>query len=136
LGPALRAQRGGDMVQARVLSRSRRRYRAKVTFTTATAPSSATGKVTFGDGSAKLGTATLKRGVATFSTTTLSVGTHEITAICAGNSHHPGSKSAKLAQKVTRKGKVVVTPRHAPLESKAATASVDLIGRRLAEWSL
>jgi streptogramin lyase len=108
----------------------------KVTFTATVTPASATGKVTFKDGSTKLGTATLKNGVATFSTTTLAVGTHEITASYAGNSQHPGSKSSKLAQKVTKKGKVVVAPRHAPLESSSGTVSIDLIGRRLDQWSL
>jgi hypothetical protein len=106
----------------------------KVTFTAKVTPSSAAGKVTFKDGTKTLGTATLKKGVATFSTSTLAVGTHEITAVYAGNSAHTGSTSAQLAQKVQKKtkGTVAVSPAQAPL---LTAASIDLIGRRIAAGS-
>jgi hypothetical protein len=105
---------------------------AKITFTATVTPSGATGKVTFKDGTTTLGTATLKKGVATFSTTTLSLGTHQITAVYAGKGKkYPGSTSAKLAQKVTKKGKVVVGPVQKPLTSSEGSVSIDLIGRRI-----
>jgi streptogramin lyase len=105
---------------------------AKITFTATVTPSGATGKVTFKDGTKTLGTATLKNGVATFSTTTLALGTHQITAVYAGKGKKfPGSTSAPLAEKVTKKGKVVVGPVQAPLTSSEGSVSIDLIGRRI-----
>jgi hypothetical protein len=105
---------------------------AKITFTATVAPSGATGKVTFKDGTKTLGTATLKNGVATFSTTKLALGTHQITAVYAGKGKkYPGSTSAKLAEKVTKTGKVVVGPVQPALTSTEGSASIDLIGRRI-----
>ncbi|HEV2687951.1 MAG TPA: Ig-like domain-containing protein, partial [Bryobacteraceae bacterium] len=60
-----------------------------------------TGTITFMDGSTVLGTATLKNGVATFSISTLSVGTHTITAIYSGNATFQPSASAPLTETVT-----------------------------------
>ena len=68
-----------------------------VTFTAtvkAVAPGSGTptGAVTFLDGSTTLGTGTLDAsGVASFSTSTLSVGEHSITAAYGGNAFDKGS---------------------------------------------
>jgi hypothetical protein len=73
-----------------------------VTFT-ATVTSSvgtATGNVTFLDGSTNLGTATLSAGVATFTTATLAVGTHSITAMYAGATNILASTSPVLTQVV------------------------------------
>jgi hypothetical protein len=75
----------------------------KVTFT-ATVKSSTTGtptgSVSFYDGTTKLGTASLSGGVAGYSTSTLSVATHNITAIYAGNSDYATSTSPVLKQTV------------------------------------
>ena len=71
-----------------------------VTFTatvTANAPGSGTptGTVTFMDGSTTLGTGTLNgSGVATFSTSGLSVGSHSITAVYGGDTDFTTSTSS------------------------------------------
>jgi streptogramin lyase len=105
---------------------------AKITFTAKVSPSAATGKVTFKDGTKTLGTATLKKGVATFSTTKLALGTHQITAVYAGEgTKYPGSTSTPLAEKVTKTGKAVAGPVQAPLTSSEGSVSIDLIGRRI-----
>ncbi|MDB5330308.1 MAG: hypothetical protein JWP03_1459 [Phycisphaerales bacterium] len=77
-----------------------------VTFTatvSATAPSAGTptGTVTFMDGATTLGTGTLNASrQATFTTTTLSVASHSITAVYAGDTTFTGSTSAAVTQTV------------------------------------
>jgi Bacterial Ig-like domain (group 3)/Pentapeptide repeats (8 copies)/IPT/TIG domain len=61
-----------------------------------------TGKVAFLDGSSTLGTATLNNGTATFTTSSLTVGSHVITVNYGGDSNYTGSSSAALAQTVTK----------------------------------
>ena len=57
-----------------------------VTFTATVSPSTASGTVQFKDGAADLGSpVTLAGGVATFQTSSLSVGTHSITAVYSGD---------------------------------------------------
>ena len=70
----------------------------KVTFTATVAPSASTGNVTFNDGPTPLGTAALSAGVATFSTSTLTVGSHSITAVYGGDSTHSASTSAAVVE--------------------------------------
>ena len=67
-----------------------------VSFTAAVqaATGSPTGTVTFRDGTAVLGTVDLDGGQATFSTASLTVGTHGISAVYAGNSQFNTSQSA------------------------------------------
>jgi uncharacterized protein (TIGR03437 family) len=72
-----------------------------VTFTATVAPATATGTVTFLDGSTVLGSGTLSNGVATFSSSTLAAGTHSITATYNGDSNYGGS-SATLSQTVSK----------------------------------
>jgi len=74
---------------------------ASVKFTATMNPTTATGTVTFKDGSTTLGTGTLSSGVATYTTTTLSVGTHSITAVYGGSSSYNGSTSSALSQVVS-----------------------------------
>jgi Bacterial Ig-like domain (group 3)/MBG domain (YGX type)/FlgD Ig-like domain len=60
-----------------------------------------TGTVTFRDGATVLGTGTLNgSGVATFTTSTLSVATHSITAAYGGNANYTASTSSALSQSV------------------------------------
>jgi hypothetical protein len=79
-----------------------------VTFTaivTATAPGSGvpTGTVTFKNGTATLGTGTLDgSGHATFTTSTLAVGSRSITAVYGGSSSFNGSTSPVLTQTVNK----------------------------------
>jgi len=76
----------------------------QVTFSaTVNPPSGATGTVTFMDGASTLGTTALNgSGVATFSTSTLAVGPHSITAQYNGDATHTGSTSLPLSQTVNK----------------------------------
>ncbi|WBP85190.1 Ig-like domain repeat protein [Kitasatospora cathayae] len=67
-----------------------------------------TGTVSFFDGATLLGTATLVAGVATFTTSALSVGSHALTAVYGGDTDFSGSTSPVDAQTVTPAGTVTV----------------------------
>lgn len=76
-----------------------------VTFTATVAPVGSgavpTGSVTFKDGSAVLGSASLNTaGKASFATSSLTAGSHNVTAIYAGSTSYNGSTSAALSQTV------------------------------------
>ncbi|MDQ6804393.1 MAG: Ig-like domain-containing protein, partial [Actinomycetota bacterium] len=72
-----------------------------VTFTATVTGTSPTGTVTFKDGSTALGTGTLSAtGTASLTTSTLSAGTHSITAVYGGDTSHAGSTSAAVQQVV------------------------------------
>jgi hypothetical protein len=72
-----------------------------VTFTAAVTPSTATGTVTFFNGSSALITnLPMSGGKATFSVPNLSAGTHSITVVYSGDSNFGGSTSAVLTQTV------------------------------------
>jgi hypothetical protein len=74
-----------------------------VTFTATVAPNGSgtpTGSVTFEDGVATLGSSNLSGGKASYSTSSLSAGTHSITAVYGGDSNYTASTSAVLTQKV------------------------------------
>ena len=78
-------------------------YGQSVTFTATVTGSSTTptGTVTFMEGSTTLGTGTLSSsGVATFSTTTLAVGTDSVTAVYGGDSTYGSSTSSAVSQVV------------------------------------
>ena len=72
---------------------------ASVTFT-ATLSAGATGTVTFMDGTTVLGTGTVSGSAASFLTTTLSVGTHSITAQYGGDTNNNSAVSSPLSQVV------------------------------------
>ena len=75
-----------------------------VTFTATVAASSGagtpTGTVNFLDGTTTIGTGTLSSGVATFSTSSLAVGTQSITAVYSGDTNFTTSTSSALSQVV------------------------------------
>ena len=73
-----------------------------VQFTATVSSVSASGTVTFIDGSTIIGTAPLSSGTATFSTNALTGGTHLITASYDGDSNNAGSASLALSQAVNR----------------------------------
>jgi len=75
-------------------------YESSVTFTATVTPSTATGTVTFYDGSNELGTGTLSSGTAPYSTSTLAMGTHSITANYGGDSNDSTNLSPALNQGV------------------------------------
>jgi hypothetical protein len=82
-------------------------YGNSVTFTATIPPSGSaapTGTVTFLDGAKQIGTGTLKGnpGVATFTISTLNVGTHTIMANYAGDSMNGASSSLPLSQVVNQ----------------------------------
>jgi hypothetical protein len=64
-----------------------------VTFT-ATVPAGVTGTVTFKDGATTLGTGTISGTTATYTTTTLAVGTHSVTAVYGGDANYNTATSA------------------------------------------
>jgi hypothetical protein len=70
-----------------------------ITFS-ATVPAGATGSITFLDGTTVLGVGTIAAGVATFTTPTLSIGSHSITASYDGDSSNSAAISAVLTEVV------------------------------------
>ena len=66
----------------------------------ATVPAHATGQVTFMDGGAVLGTATIFGETASFSASQLAIATHPITAVYGGDTNYNGATSAVLSQMV------------------------------------
>lgn len=74
-----------------------------VLLTATVSPSTATGVVTFKDGSTALGTGTLSGGRATLSTSFSTAGTHSVTAAYAGDAANVASTSSGLNQVVTAK---------------------------------
>jgi subtilisin family serine protease len=73
----------------------------QVTFTATVTPASAVGTVNFMEGVNVLGTGTLSGGKATFLTSGLSAGSHQVTASYPGNSDVAGSTSPAVTQVVT-----------------------------------
>ena len=71
-----------------------------VTLTATVAGQSPSGTVTFMEGAAMLGTGTMTAGVATFSTSTIALGGHNITAVYGGDTNNATSTSTALTQTV------------------------------------
>lgn len=74
---------------------------ASVTLSAVVSPTGATGTVTFKDGANTLGAAPVTNGTATLSTTTLSTGSHSITASYGGSATVAPSTSTAVTQTVT-----------------------------------
>lgn len=74
-------------------------FTAKVSNSSTSAPA---GSVTFYNGTTMLGTGTLSGGVATFTTSTLAVGSYSITAVYGGDTNDYGSTSNTLTQAVNK----------------------------------
>ena len=72
----------------------------KFTATVTSPTTKPTGMVTFIDGTTDLGTGTLAAGKASYSTSTLSAGSHNITAVYGGPANITGSTSLVLVQTV------------------------------------
>jgi hypothetical protein len=86
----------------------------QVTLRATVTPSTATGTVSFLEGGSRVGSGTLGNGTATFSTSTLSVGSHELTAVYSGDGNLNGSTSAAVTE--------IVNAPCAPLGSISPTA--------------
>jgi len=94
-------------------------FGASVTFTatvTSTATSPATGTVNFLDNGVAIGSGTLggSPGKATFTTNTLTVGTHPITVTYAGDNYNTGSTSAPALNQVVQQAATTTTVSAAP----------------------
>jgi hypothetical protein len=76
-------------------------YGQPVTLTATLAPTTATGKVAFYDGTTVLGTATLSTGVANFTTSLLASGARHLKAYYEGDSGDVASNSNALTQTIT-----------------------------------
>ncbi|MEI2750128.1 MAG: PKD-like domain-containing protein [Ferruginibacter sp.] len=75
-------------------------FSSSITLTATVNPAVATGTVQFFDGVTLLGTATITAGSATFSTSTLSTGSHSLTAVYSGDADYTTSTSSVLSQDV------------------------------------
>ena len=84
-------------------------YGQHVTFTATVSPPSAIGIVTFSNGATVLGTASLNAGVATFNTSTLPVGTDQITATYGGDTNDSPSTSSVYNQIVNPNTRVTLS---------------------------
>ncbi len=98
-------------------------YGQSVTFT-ATLPTTATGTVTFTDGSTQIGTATLTNGTATLVNTTLTVGTHPITASYAGDTNFNAGTSSPLTQTVNKNTPTVTVTVNPPSSNYGDTVTI------------
>jgi Bacterial Ig-like domain (group 3)/Purple acid Phosphatase, N-terminal domain len=102
-----------------------------VTFTAVFTPGTATGSVTFKEGNTTLGTGTIKSGVATFTTNSLSVASHSITATYSGDTNDSSATSNTVTQVVGKaSSKVTVTSSVTPSvwgQSVTFTATVSAL---------
>ena len=71
------------------------------TLTATVMPSTATGTVTFMDGSTALGTGTLASGVASYAATFSTTGSHSLTAVYSGDAIDAASTSSAVAETIT-----------------------------------
>jgi len=79
----------------------------KVTLTATVTPAAAAGSISFIDSGALLGTGILGSGVATLSTSSLSIGSHSLTASYSGNPTYAASSSQPVSESV---GEPAATP--------------------------
>ena len=73
-----------------------------VTFTAVVSPSTATGTMTFLDGSTSLGTVTISGATAALSVSTLSIGAHPITAAYSGDANDAPGTSTSLLEYINK----------------------------------
>lgn len=77
-------------------------YGQNVTWTATVSGADPGGTVSFSDGGTPLGSATVTNGVATFASSSLAPGAHDIVASYAGDTNHAASTSATLRQDVNQ----------------------------------
>lgn len=92
-------------------------YGSSVTFTATISSTAAKGTVTFKDGSTTLGTGNVSSGIATYSTSSLAIGSHSITGVYSGDSNYNTSTSSKLTQTVKQASSVTVSSSTNPAPS-------------------
>ncbi len=104
-----------------------------VKFTAKVTGLSPTGTVTFFDGGTQIGTGALAGGTATFTTSSLTAGSHSITGRYSGDTNNAASTSAALLQTVNvpsdsiklREIQVSVTPIIAQISGQAIVGAID-----------
>lgn len=85
-------------------------FGTSITLTATVSPSSATGAVTFYDGSASLGSATISSGTATLATSSLTMGSHTLTAAYGGSTTYSSSTSNSVNVTVTSSTDIDISP--------------------------
>ena len=77
-------------------------FGSSVTFTATVSAGAATGTVTIDDGGSPIGTGTISggTGIYTYTTSSLTGGTHSITTVYSGDSNYAGSTSPTLTQTI------------------------------------
>ncbi len=86
-------------------------YGSSVTFTSIVSPSVPSGEVVkFYDGSTQIGTNTTSGSTSTFTTNTLTLGSHSITAAYSGDSNYIGSTSSAVSQVMVSIPTISITP--------------------------
>lgn len=89
---------GGTSTTALASSRNPSFFGESVTFTATVSGAAPSGSVQFADGAGVLGTSPMSGGVATFTTATLALGTHPVTAVYSGDANNTSSTSPVLSQ--------------------------------------
>jgi hypothetical protein len=108
-------------------------YTQPVTFTATVTGNSPTGTVNFFDGTTQIGSSNVSGGTASFTTVSLAVGSHSITAKYSGDANNHASTSATLVQTVNiaadsiklRELQVSVTPMIANVWAQSITRAID-----------
>src|SRR6185369_13831269 len=103
-------------------------FGAPVTLTATVTPSTATGRVTFFDGVNIVGIKPVALGVATFSTTLLSAGSHKLTAYYRNDVHSVASTSNAVALTVKAVGSATFLPQPTPGLTANSAVIADLNG--------
>ena len=101
-------------------------YGSPVTLTATVAPATATGTVTFKDGSTTLGTGTVSSGIATYGTSALVAGSHSIVATYGGDTNYNGSTSSTLTQTVNKATPTITWPTPSAITHGTALSATQL----------
>ncbi len=103
-------------------------YGSPVTFTATVTPPTATGTVTFTDGSTTLGTGTLAGGIATYSTSALAVGSQSIAASYGGDTNDGNSASSVFTETINATLQVATTSLSAGMLDASYSAALAATG--------
>ena len=103
-------------------------YGGSVTFTATFSVSGLTSAVTFMDSGTQIGAGTITGTAATYTTRSLAVGTHSITASWPGNSTYPPITSSPLLQNVQNTPAITAWPWPSAITYGQTLASSELIG--------
>ncbi|MFZ0927649.1 MAG: Ig-like domain repeat protein, partial [Syntrophobacteraceae bacterium] len=101
-------------------------YGNSMTLTATVSPSTASGSVTFNDGSTTLGTGTISGGTASLSTSTLTGGSHSITAVYGGDTNYSTSTSPAISLTVNKATPAITWANPAAIAYGTALSSTQL----------